>query len=240
MRRFSLKNLRPNGIWRSAGEQSLLAEAAGVPSFQELRPLFERELRRARRYERPLSLLVLALDTGSVATTGMPKLSAPDAMLATTVNGSVNENGHGTSNGNGNGHSGANGSGQAVETPRTEGLRTSNLSGSEPASPLAIYSAQISSLVLGALLRGTLRESDLVGVVPELQEYVAILPESDHFAAEQTAERINRLLVNRMISGLRAGVAMYPAAGLTLDDLVASAQHACRHEPVALGAINIP
>jgi GGDEF domain-containing protein len=30
-----------------------------LPSFQELRPLFERELRRARRYERPLSALVL-------------------------------------------------------------------------------------------------------------------------------------------------------------------------------------
>lgn len=33
-----------------------------LPAFHELRPLFERELRRARRYERPLSILVLRFD----------------------------------------------------------------------------------------------------------------------------------------------------------------------------------
>jgi hypothetical protein len=40
----------------------LFVAAAGVPTFQELRPQFERELRRARRYERPLGVVVFALE----------------------------------------------------------------------------------------------------------------------------------------------------------------------------------
>jgi hypothetical protein len=40
----------------------LFVAAGGVPTFQELRPQLERELRRARRYERPLGLVVFALE----------------------------------------------------------------------------------------------------------------------------------------------------------------------------------
>jgi GGDEF domain-containing protein len=143
-----------------------LADAGALPTFHELLPLFERELRRARRYERPLSVLVLAFETV------------------------------------------------------------------EP-----IHIAQLRVLHLGALLRDTLRESDLVAYAAESQEFVAVLPETDSVAAEQSAKRIHRLLVSRMATGLRAAVAVFPHGGLTLDDLVARARSSLRHGPLPLDRV---
>jgi len=54
---FSLK-LRHRG---KAG-RALLDYAGSLPTFNELKPFFDREFRRARRYERPLSVLILSLE----------------------------------------------------------------------------------------------------------------------------------------------------------------------------------
>lgn len=58
-RRFALRAL---GL--ASREAHAPRAVDGVPTFQELRPLFERELRRARRYERPFSILVFCVNDG--------------------------------------------------------------------------------------------------------------------------------------------------------------------------------
>lgn len=75
MRRFSRKWAPGSGalVFRS-GDPG----ADRFPTVQELRPLFERELRRARRYDRPLSVLVLALR--ATEETDDPPASPPDLL----------------------------------------------------------------------------------------------------------------------------------------------------------------
>jgi GGDEF domain-containing protein len=143
-----------------------LGSGGPLPTFHELRPQFERELRRARRYERPLSILVFALN--------------------------------------------------AVEP---------------------IHVAQLRVLHLGALLRDTMRESDLVAFAAESQEFVAVLPETDQVAAEKSARRIHRILLNRMPNALRVAVAAYPQSGFTLEDLVERARAAVRDKPLKLDRV---
>lgn len=63
MRLFPLK-LRP----REGQPWGMLELTGSLPTFHELRPFMERELRRARRYERPLSVLVIALDPAPAPT----------------------------------------------------------------------------------------------------------------------------------------------------------------------------
>ena len=152
MRIFSLQ-LR----YRGEGEGELFEYVGCVPTFQEMRPLFERELRRARRYERPLSLLILSL---------------------------------------------------------TE----------DHSSPPLSTARQLQFLHLSTLLRDTLRESDMACYAAETQEFIALLPEATLAAAEQAAERIQRLLRQRHADGLRVLTAEYPAAGLTLPDLLTAAR----------------
>jgi hypothetical protein len=48
---------------------------SGIRSYREMRPEFERELRRARRYERPLSVLVLVME--HVGTLDTNRVGAP-------------------------------------------------------------------------------------------------------------------------------------------------------------------
>jgi two-component system, cell cycle response regulator len=63
MRLFPLK------LRARAGQPWGMLELTGsLPTFHELRPFMERELRRARRYERPLSVLVIALDPAPAPT----------------------------------------------------------------------------------------------------------------------------------------------------------------------------
>lgn len=57
MRKFTRELTRR--ALRLASEERLSRATDRLPTFHELRPLFERELRRARRYERPFSILVL-------------------------------------------------------------------------------------------------------------------------------------------------------------------------------------
>lgn len=125
-----------------------------LPSFRELRPLFERELRRARRYERPLSGFVLDFA-------------------------------------------------RTADVRRTERL-----------------------LLLGSILQDALRETDLIGRIPDSGELVALLPETTASAAARGAERIRRLWAERDAAHLLVGAATYPIDGLTLDDMLTSARRA--------------
>lgn len=147
----------------AAPEERSSRVADRVPTFHELRPLFERELRRARRYERPLSVLVLG--------------------FARTVDSAQNA------------------------------LRVAKL---------------------GGLLQDALRETDLVGCIAETVELAALLPEADASTAARGSERIRQLWAEEDKGHLVAGAATYPADGLTLDDLVASAHRSSRIVTVPL------
>jgi hypothetical protein len=147
-----------------AGPEKRSSRAADrLPTFHELRPLFEQELRRACRYERPLSVVVLG--------------------FARTL-------------------------GRAQRAHR--------------------------AAKLGGLLQEALRETDLVGYMAEKAELAALLPEADASTAARGRERIQQLWAAGDTGHLVSGAATYPADGLTLDDLVASARRSSLTVAVAL------
>ena len=190
MRRFTLPDLRLyNSQQWATGDSALRGRLASILTLQELRPALEGELRRSRRYERPLTLLTLVPDVAAATTTGS----------AVTRNG----NGHPEDGGNGRHHI--------------------------PATP---YATQLRFLLLGSILCGTLRESDIVGYVAERHEFCALLPECGTTAATRMVERLHRIYFERTGDGVRAGVARFPDDGLTLDDLLAQARVALMLAPV--------
>jgi hypothetical protein len=206
MRRFSLPGLRLLGgsQWATGGAPAL-AHLPTIPTFQELRPAIEGELRRSRRYERPLAVLVVA----------------PDASVASAVNGTKSL-GHHTN--------GANGARDRNGVGVRYGRELDAHPHSEPSAPVAVeqplHWAQLRVQLLGSVLCGTLRESDIVGYAVDVNEFVALLPECDDPAARRTIARLNALYVSRIGIGLRAGLALFPRDGLTLDDLVIHARSA--------------
>jgi hypothetical protein len=208
MRRISLPELRRLGGARwTGGATPPLAQLPSIPTFQELRPALDGELRRSRRYERPLSLLVVV-----PAVDQLPPLG----------NGVRPHNGNGNGNGHDAGDSHANGGGHGA--PGDHEIADAVM------RPL--FWAQLRFLMLGSLLCGTLRESDVVSYAAEFHQFVALLPECDRAAAHRTLDRLHQLYATRMGIGLRVGVAAYPADGLTLDDLLEHARVALAHEPI--------
>jgi len=88
------------------------------------------------------------------------------------------------------------------------------------------------SLVLGAILRDALRESDIVTYGAADDRYVILLTDTNVVQAQQAVQRLSELFYQRTFSYLRAGIAEFPADGLTLEDLVSSAQVAWDKRPV--------
>jgi hypothetical protein len=214
MRRISLPELRRLGGARwTGGAAPALAQLPSIPTFQELRPALDGELRRSRRYERPLSLLVV-----------VPAVDQPPPLNGNGVrlrNGSGNGNGHGADDGTANGGHGAPGDSEIAD-----------------AVMRPLFWAQLRFLMLGSLLCGTLRESDVVSYAAELHQFVALLPECDRAAAHRTVDRLHQLYATRMGIGLRVGVAAYPADGLTLDDLLEHARAALAQAPIRHTLLN--
>jgi len=161
---------------------SLVSRTAGIPPFRHSLPELARELARARRYQRPLSVLVLGL--------GSDQLSEHLSGLL-----------------------GVGGDGEGAARLQ-----------------LMAQTTQLVSLVLGPILREVLRESDIVTYGAVEDEYVIMLAESDESQARRAVRRIDELFHKRTFAHLRAGVAEFPADGLTLQDLVASARISSRRE----------
>lgn len=123
-------------FWKRAkAEEVNVHVTAVVPLLQKLRPLCESELRRARRYQRPLSLMIFALD----AAVADHESSGSAPVTATRGNG----NGHAPHNGHAAGAEALHGA--AARTNRTEQcillgqllqevLRETDLPGYEPAT----------------------------------------------------------------------------------------------------------
>jgi hypothetical protein len=84
--------------------------------------------------------------------------------------------------------------------------------------------ARVNLMVLGELLKGNLRECDIVTYSVSSQRYIVALPECDAPAAHRAVDRLVRVLGERTAAAARAGVAAYPLDGLTLEDLVAAAE----------------
>jgi hypothetical protein len=209
MRRISLPELRRLGALRwTVGATPALAQLPTILTLQELRPALEGELRRSRRYERPLAVVVVVPADDSVA--------------------SANGNGHRAYSDNG--------------TPELHGAeRGSGAPGDrEIAGALVqpLFWAQLRWLALGSLLCGTLRESDIVSYAAERHDFVALLPECDDAAARRAVERLRQLYVSRMGIGLRAGTAVYPTEGLTLDNLIEHARRVLAQAPNGRARVN--
>jgi hypothetical protein len=84
--------------------------------------------------------------------------------------------------------------------------------------------ARLNLMLLGELLKGNLRECDIVTYSVISQRYIIALPECDAPAAHRAVGRLGHVLSERTSAAPRAGVAAYPLDGLTLEDLVAAAE----------------
>ena len=91
---------------------------------------------------------------------------------------------------------------------------------------LACCTTQLIRAALGSLLRDALRETDLVTYSATDDRYVMLLTESNEAQARRAVERLNKMFWNRTSARLSVGVAQFPMHGLTLEDLIETAQTA--------------
>lgn len=172
-----------NGASGSAQLNLLAMQSARIPTYREALPELRHELSRARRYMRPISMMMVSPVTGIVAAPGEGK--PPTGVR---------------SNGKGNGHR------VVIEEGPFDGM------------------ASLASLLMGAVLRDDLRESDRVFYLANRNCHCILMAESGLEQAEQAAMRLNKLLRSRGGVVLRTGIAEFPQHGWTLEELIASAE----------------
>jgi hypothetical protein len=102
------------------------------------------------------------------------------------------------------------------------------------------HTTQLVSFALGSILRDVLRESDIVTYGAADDRYVVLLTDSNESQAQQVVQRLNELFYKRMSARLRAGIAVFPTDGLTLEELVSSAQAACHPRPIGDFSLQCP
>ena len=156
-----------------AGSRDDYQIAFNVPTYRVAHPQIVFELRRARRYEHPLAVVLLtlrALPRPGVGAGG----SAPPA---------------------------------AAVTPAMYGL-------------------------LGAYLRNSLRETDILTGLPESLAFATVLPCVDRAGAEHAVERFREGFRECAGFDLRAGLASYPDDGLTIEDVLEQAWESWRQAVV--------
>lgn len=168
----------------------VVRRSADIPAFRRSLPALMAEMARARRYQRPLTVVLLGLENGR---------------LPEHVYHLVGDNG--TDNG----------------TSRQILSRTT----------------QLVSFVLGSILRDTLRESDIAAYHATEDRYILLLTESTRAQARDTVQRLNQLFHPRVHTALRAGIAEFPIDGLTLDELISSAQQEWHQTPVPVTEIPV-
>lgn len=146
--------LKKNGVDSEtvtvAGALTRGVEAGTLPSFHQALPRLELELTRARRYERPITIALIATD---------------DAQTPSLV-----------------------------------------------------------TLLLAALVREALRETDIVAYAPSLSLCVVGMPEARKADAQVAMNRVQALCMNRLMLPVRTGIAEFPVAGWTLEALIKEAE----------------
>ena len=101
------------------------------------------------------------------------------------------------------------------------------------ARPLALVLFSVEdnlALFLAPVLREVLRETDVVTATAG-GRCLVVMPETGDEDAKRAIERIREICVN-----LRAGVAMFPRDGWTLEDLIANAQGHWNADDAALAS----
>ncbi len=88
---------------------------------------------------------------------------------------------------------------------------------------------QLAFGLAGAAWRDGLRHSDLVTFDPLHNRYVVILAESDRKQAEKCIDRLLRSSLQRPVPRLRVGLAQFPDASPTLEDLLNCAERSPVH-----------
>lgn len=142
--------------------------ALGVPGLNQVVPRLSTEVRRARRYERPLSVLVV--------------------------------------------------SAREVEDER----RIRSLIPLPSAAPPAL----MAFVFLGSFLLKALREEDILASAAEGLRYVIILPEAAELDAKRALRRLQRDFPHYASLRLRAGLAVFPHDGTTVEALLEHAHRA--------------
>ncbi len=85
--------------------------------------------------------------------------------------------------------------------------------------------ARVLYLLLGYVLRNTLRETDILGAAAESFEYLVLLAETDKPRAQAAVERIRERCTESLGANVRCGLAVFPADAFTVDDLLARARY---------------
>jgi hypothetical protein len=102
-------------------------------------------------------------------------------------------------------------------------------------SPLEVTPAAYG--LLGAYLRNTLRETDILTGMPESLAFATFLPGVERQGAEQALERFHNGFLACAGFDVRGGVAAFPLDGLTIEDVLERASDAwrtaCRQEIAA-------
>jgi hypothetical protein len=134
-------------------------EAGMLPSLHQALPRLGHEVARARRYERPFSVALVAADD-----------------------------------------------------PQTPSLVT---------------------LLLAALVREALRDSDIVSYAPGLALCLIGMPETRQAGARSAMTRVQALCLERLVMPVCIGVAEFPVSGWTLEELIKQAELDAVRPPVA-------
>jgi hypothetical protein len=146
--------LKKNGIESEAltvaGPLALALETGTLPTLHQALPRLGHEVARARRFERPFSIALIATD--------------------------------------------------------------------DPQAPSLI------TLMLAGLVRESLRDSDIVAYAPSLALCLVGLPEARHAGARTAMQRVQALCLERLMMPVRSGVAEFPIAGWTLEELIKQAE----------------
>lgn len=93
--------------------------------------------------------------------------------------------------------------------------------------------SQIEFLVLGLVLRDTLRETDFVTYDGRTNQFIVGMPESTKDEVIQTLERIQKLTGQKFQDKIEVGITEFPVDGLIIDDLIRLAMENCNHKFLA-------
>lgn len=110
-------------------------------------------------------------------------------------------------------------------------IRVEKSNGSAPKSLVEITPSVYG--MLGAYLRNTLRETDILSALPEVLAFATFLPGVDRKGAEQALLRFGAGFLGCAGFDLHGGAAAFPLDGLTIEDVLGHACEAWRqaHRP---------
>ena len=165
-------------------EVSRLLAASGVPTVRQAFPRLVKELDRARRYARPLAIMIVADHRGAGPT--HQSSTGPDVV------------------------DGASSPARVV--------------------PAVSPGSVLIPVFVASVLREVMREADIITYAAALRRCVVMMPEVNRAEAIRARSRVGELCASRLDFAVRAGIAVFPEDGWTLDDLISNAEHSAdRH-----------